>query len=236
MSTCKAFTTSIIGLISILNSCSFVPLTKNAFHTPSSIYSKNDDIPQQQAFADGTILEFSEKSRVHVGRIISTEHKSNGGARYEIMDHDGKKFSIADKAVSYAVSAPNNEPAAVRLFDAFYSAHEESESELRTDLDISPEMLELAWEEAASDDTFEDHVLTPKALIDLVHSKAASAVDAYKAWRLLKTDIAHVFFKEMKEKGRVVGFKAKPLKAVEAAKTTFCRSEHAADDLDFCLV
>jgi len=238
MTMCKAYITSILSAFCIFNSSAFVPSCKYAFHASSSICSagKNDDIQQQVSFADGTIIEFVEKSRVHVGRIQHVEHKSNGGARYEIIDHDGKKFSIADKAVNYAVSAPNNEPAAVRLFDALYLAHEESDNDLRKDLDISPEMLELAWEETAEDTASADHVLTPKALIALVHSKTASSVEAYKAWRLLKTDMAHIFFKEIKQKGRVVSFKAKSLKAVVSAKDTFCRSEHAADDMDFCVV
>ena len=193
----------------------------------------SDDIVLQRSFTTGTLVEFSEKKRAHVGRIINVEHKSNGGARYDLIDHDGKKFSIADKAVTYAMpNAPNDDRKAKQLFDEFASAFEESDLELRKDLDISHELLEMAWEEALED---ESHEMTAGSLIDLVHSHTASAIESYKAWKLLRTGMAHVFFKEIKDHGRVVAFKAKASNAVDAAKKTFCTNPDNAED-DFCWV
>lgn len=201
----------------------------------SALHASKDSVDAflQRAFTPGTLVEFSEKKRAHVGRIINVEHKSNGDARYEIIDHDGKKFSIADKAVSYAMpNTPNDERRAKQLFDDFVSAFEESDFELRTDLDISPELLEMAWEEALQD---ESHEMTPNSLVDLIHSHTASTIESYKAWKLLRTGMAHVFFKEIKDHGRVVAFKAKASNAVEAARKTFCTNPDNAED-EFCWV
>jgi hypothetical protein len=103
-------------------------------------------------------------------------------------------------------------------------------AKLRAKLDISTELLELAWEE--SEET-EDHLLTAPQLIELVHSHVASAIEKYMAWKLLRSEIAHVFFKEIKDHGRVVAFKAKARDAVEASKEAFCR-DHG--DSDLCVV
>lgn len=215
------------------------PSNKPAFDRCLSLDSAKGggekEVVQQRAFTVGTLVEFQEKKRVHVGKILGAEHKSNGGARYEVEDHDGKHFNIADKAVSYAMPiSPDDERRRGQIFDDFHNALEEPEMELRRDLDISPELLEMAWEEAAEDDAAH-HELTAPSLFDLVHSRTASAIETYKAWRLLKTDMAHVLFKEIKHHGRVTSFKAKARKAVDAAKQTFCTKADNAED-DFCWV
>lgn len=54
--------------------------------TLSCVYSKKsaaDEVENQQAFAVGSFIEFVEKSRTHIGKIESVEHKSSGGARYQ---------------------------------------------------------------------------------------------------------------------------------------------------------
>jgi len=164
------------------------------------------------------------------------DHKGNGGARYNVLDHDGHKFSIAHKAVNYAMLiSPNdktNEAKMIRLFDEFSAAFEELEMELRRDLDISPEILEMAWEETLED---ESHELTALSLVDLVHSHAGSPIEIYKTWRLMRMNMAHVLFKELKEDGKVVAFKAKTKKAVAAAKDVFCKNPENSKD-DFCWV
>ena len=59
--------------------------------------SSDDAGPQVQAFAVGTFVEFEEKKRTHIGKIEAVEYKSGGGARYRIVDAEGKAFDIADK-------------------------------------------------------------------------------------------------------------------------------------------
>ena len=190
------------------------------------------EVVQQSAFAVGTFVEFEEKKRVHVGKIEDVQHKSSGGARYGVVDSDGKHFGIPDKAVHFALPCPNSPGAATKLFDEFCKAQVAYEEELQSKLDINAELLEMAWEEAA-EDADQKAELTPSGLVDLVHSRTASAIEKYMAWRLLKTEKAHVFFKELKDHGRVVAFKAKARKAVDAAKQAFCNSH---EDSDLCLV
>ena len=197
--------------------------------------SDGDEVVQQKALSVGTLVEFEEKKRTHVGKITASEHKSNGGARYSVEDHDGNKFDIPDKAVHYAMSiTPDNERKVASLFDEFAVALEEDPADLRNDLDISPELLQMAWEEAIEDEESSNEI-TAKSLVELIHAHTASALEAYKAWRLLRTDAAHVFFKEIKSNGRVISFKAKTAKAVENAKRAFCTKAENADE-ELCFV
>jgi len=225
-------TLALIAFIASANAFTVAP-SKTAFCTKLNGSKDAGEVTLQRAFTTNTLVEFGEKKRVHVGKITSVEHKSNGGARYEVEDHDGHKFQIADKAINYAMKiAPDEERKIKQIFDQFAAVLVEPEMELRKDLDISPELLEMAWEEALESDS---HELTALSLIDLVHSHTATGIEAYKAWRLMKTDMAHVFFKELKDHGRVVAFKAKAEKTVKAAKDTFCRNAANADD-EFCWV
>merc|ERR1711982_108551 len=149
---------------------------------------------------------------------MGVEHKSNGGARYEIKDHGGHKHQIADKAINYAMAmTPNDAKNLKHIFDTFQAAFEQPDTSLQKDLDISPELLEMAWEEALEEET---HELTPNSLIELIHSHVASKIEAYKAWRLMRSDIAHVFFKEIKDHGRVLSFKAKPRRQLRRQRKT----------------
>lgn len=197
-----------------------------------TLCSKNEDsdaVVQQRALAVGTFVEFEEKKRTHIGKIESVEHKSNGGARYQIVDPEEKTYDIADKAVLYSMSCPNSPGQAEKLFQEFCRAQDAPEDTLQEELEITPELLEMAWEEAAEK---EDQLMTASSLIELVQGHAASAMEKYLAWKLLKTETAHVFFKEIKDHGRVVAFKAKTRKAVEAAKEVFCQT-HADNEICF---
>jgi len=164
-----------------------------------------------------------------MGKIEEVEHKSNGGTRYSVEDSDGHHFNIADKAVHFSVNPPNSPGPANKLYLELIAAQKASEAELQSKLDISPEILELAWEEALES----EKGLTPDGLIELVHSHAASAVEKYQAWRFLQSDLAHVFFKDTKDHGRITSFKVKARKAVENAKKAFCNSH---EESELCLI
>ncbi|MGK3748235.1 MAG: hypothetical protein ACI8RD_000526 [Bacillariaceae sp.] len=222
---------------------SFVPVTTRKHNRILCLDSKKNsdegstsDTKQnhQPAFAVGTFVEFEEKKhRTHIGTITNIEHKSNGGTRYDVTDSDGKHFQIADKAVHFTMVPPNSPGPANKLYQEFCDAQKASDDELQTQLDISPEILELAWEDAL--ETAEDHDVTPNDLIELVHSHSASAIEKYKAWRLLQSDVSHIFFKDMKDHGRISSFKVKARKTVETAKRAFCMDvDHAQNDL--CLI
>lgn len=187
---------------------------------------------QQQAFAVGTFVEFQEKKRTHIGKITAVEHKSSGGARYKIVDaEENKTWDIADKALSYTMPAPNAPGPAEKLYKEFLRAQDAPLDTLQQELDMTPELLEMAWEEAIEDEDA-NRLVTAASLVESVQGHAATAMEKYLAWQLLKTDMAHVFFKEIKDHGRVVAFKAKTRKAAEAAKEAFCKS-HVDSDLCF---
>jgi predicted flavoprotein YhiN len=196
--------------------------------------SSDHDVDTQKTLSKGTLVEFSEKNREHVGKIVHVEHKINGSARYDIENSEGKIYSVAEKAITYAMTiTPNDEKRIQQLFTEFGSAHEKSQLELLNDLDMSAELFEMAWEETLIQDE-ETHELTAKSLMELIHSRSASTIESYKAWKLLRTDLGHVFFKDIKDHGRVVSFKARAAKAVKAAKQTFCMNpDHFNDDLCF---
>jgi len=195
-----------------------------------------DEVVSKPSLSVGTFVEFEEKKhRVHIGKIADVEHKSNGGTRYCVVDDDGHKFHIAEKAVHFSILPPNSPGPANQLYREFVEAQRASADELQSKLDISPDLLELAWEESlASEEASGEHAgLTPDGLIELVHSHAASTIEKYQAWRLLQSDIAHVFFKDMKDHGRITSFKVKARKTVDLAKQAFCNSH---TDSDLCLV
>lgn len=222
----------LVGIIISAGAFSAVP-QKPLQKASCTLYGSkdSDEVPIQTAFSTGTLVEFSSKNnKLHVGKIVNVEHKSNGGARYDVLDYDGSKSNIADKAVNFALPiSPNDERRVTQLFDEFAAVLDEPEKKLFKDLDMNVELLEMAWGEALEDDS---HELTASSLIELIHSHTASAMETYKAWKLLRSDLAHIFFKEIKDHGRVVSFKAKAEKAVEAAKETFCRKpEHSEHDV-----
>jgi len=186
----------------------------------------------QQKFSVGSFVEFQEKSRVHVGKIAQVEQKGNGASRYNVIDSNGKLFSIADKSISYTMPCPTTPGQAEKLYTEFCQAQDTPLDTLQERLGITPELLELVWEDLENDEESSDHSLTAASLVDSVSSDAASAIEKYLAWQLLKSDTAHIFFKEIKTHGRVVAFKCKAKKAVDAAKLEFCKT-HNTNELCF---
>lgn len=226
----------VIAFSSLSVARAFVPVSPSAAMPSATarLDSKkgdSDDVVQQQAFAAGSFVEFTEKKRTHVGKIDSVEHKSSGGARYQVIDSEGKKFNIPDKQVLYSMPCPNSPGQATKLYDEFCQAQDSPVKSIQDAIDVSPDLLEMAWEEAAMEE--ESHQLTPASFIELVHAHAGSAMEKYLAWKYLQTDASHVFFREIKSHGRVVGFKAKTRKAVDAAKDVFCRTHQEENEICF---
>ncbi|KAL3780467.1 hypothetical protein ACHAWO_011790 [Cyclotella atomus] len=193
------------------------------FMASSCMHSKKpggDEVENQQAFAVGSFIEFVEKSRTHIGKIEAVEHKSSGGARYQVVDSEGHPFNIPDKDVKYCMACPSSPGQAEKLYKEFCKAQETPIQSIQKEIDVTPELLLMAWEEAVEDGEEESssHNLTPASFIELVHAHAASAMEKYLAWKYLQSEQAHIFFKEIKNHGRVVSFKAKTRKAVDNAK------------------
>ena len=231
------FTNSVIILsLLFVPGHSFVPVTPKKCSVHLHAKKSSNDLAPMPDLPVGTFVEFEEKQhRVHIGKIAEVGHKMKGGTRYTVEDSDGHRFNIAEKAVHFSINPPNSPGPANQLYREFIEAQKASVDELQSQLQISPDILELAWEEALEygEIVGEHKGVTPDQLIELVHSHAASAIEKYKAWRLLQSDLAHVFFKDIKDHGRITSFKVKARKAVEIAKQAFCNSH---SDSELCFV
>jgi hypothetical protein len=132
-------------------------------------------------------------------------------------------------------------------------------SQLTKELDLDAEVLELAWEEASSTSVGASEaapgssstsstsststsaighaIVTPDSFLELVHSRpSAGPGESYRVWRLLSTDLGHVFFKDIADHGRITAFRAKGKPAVEAAKSAFCEDHEQEKEWGFCFV
>jgi hypothetical protein len=146
----------------------------------------DEEVVLQKAFPVGTLVEFEEKSRVHMGKIISVNHKANGKPRYDVEEYpSGDKFDVADKEISFSLPAPKSAKQADDLLKELDTAQSMPDEELNEELDISPELLAMAWEEV-EDGEDDEREIKAKDLIELVHSTKADGIEKYEAWRLLK--------------------------------------------------
>jgi len=134
------------------------------------------------------------------------------------------------------MTCPNSPGQAEKLYTDFCKAQDSPIKSIQDAIDVSPELLQMAWEEAAgeAEEESSSRNLTAGTFIELIHAHAASAMEKYLAWKYLQSEQAHIFFKEIKDRGRVVSFKAKTRKAVDNAKDVFCRSHQ--DDNEICFV
>jgi len=221
-----------VSTLTVTNHAVMMAAKKEKSHDETATDKKQN---HQAAFGMGTFVEFQEKKRTHVGKILHIEFKANGGARYAVEDSEGKKYGIADKQVTYAIPCPTSPGKASKLYQDFCRAQDAPFDSLNAQLEMTPELLQMVWEEkSVEDEAVKDHgAVTPAGLIELVQGHAASSIEKYLAWKLLRTDLGHLFFKEIKESGRVVAFKAKTIKTVDAAKRAFCQSH---TDSEICLV
>lgn len=123
-----------------------------SLYKQSALFSTKEEteVQQQHALTKGSIVEFEEKGRKHIGTIQSAEHNANGKARYTIVVQDGEvehKYDVADKEVLFSTPRPTNEKQAVALIASFLEVQEAEESVLLQKLGVTPELLEMAWEE-----------------------------------------------------------------------------------------
>lgn len=116
-------------------------------------------------------------------------------------------FNIPDKDVKYCMTCPNSPGQAEKLYNEFCKAQDSPIKSIESEIDVSGELLQMAWEEAAeeSENESSSQNLTPASFIELVHAHAASAMEKYLAWKYLQSEQAHVFFKEIKSNGMFLG-------------------------------
>lgn len=113
-----------------------------------------------------------------------------------MIDTEGHKFNIADKHILYSMPCPNSPGQATKLYDEFCAAQDTPVASLQEAIDVSPELLEMAWEEAAEEEEG-SHSLTAASFVELVQGHAASSMEKYMAWKYLQSDVSHIFFKEV---------------------------------------
>mmetsp|Transcript_2635 Transcript_2635/g.8776 ORF Transcript_2635/g.8776 Transcript_2635/m.8776 type:complete len:238 (-) Transcript_2635:132-845(-) len=200
----------------------------------SAVFLKeaSDEAEPPSLHGVGSICEFDEGKQGHarglLGVIIKAESKAKGGARYEVLDVDGRTHPIkaAQVRATFAASKKLKDPLDAPLVLADYVSVAEKAP---TELGVEPEMLEVAWELASEADA----PLSAKQILGVIdEALCASPVQLFAAYRLLTSEVGRVFFKAIGDK-----YKAKAAKAVAASKSALCSAADAdAYGDEFCLV
>jgi hypothetical protein len=155
---------------------------------------------------------------------LQVEYKAKGGARIQVMDVGGSMHTVPEKDIHINLGVYKGklvEPAEI-LADYVKVMDTEPMA-----LGVEPELLEMAWELAAETDK---KSYSPKFLMSLVDDGfLKSQVDAYKAFRLLTSDMGKIFFKSINANE----YKAKAAKAVQASKESWCRSLEGEEEWCF---
>lgn len=181
----------------------------------------------------GSICEFHDPKHGSgacppvLGIVTGCEAKAKGGARVLLVDMDGGKHTVGEKAIHVVLppfKGKSTEPAEI-LQD--YAQVLDLES---TKIGIDAELLELAWSECAESEKRE---FSPKTIVQMIdESMCKSPLDMYKAFRVVSGDLGKIFFKALGNNK----FKAKNLKAVKASKDNWCRAPEYAEQAEWCFV
>jgi hypothetical protein len=181
----------------------------------------------------GSIVEFHDpshgagKNHPVLGLVQGCEFKAKGGARVNIIDADGGKHSVGEKALHIILpptKKKETEPA--EILKEYATVMEQG----ATELGVDPELLELAWSECVEMDKAS---FTPKSVVSLIdESLCKTPLQKYKAFRLLTSDLGKVFFKAL---GHNM-YKAKTGKSVRVSKENWCRADDHAQVQEFCFV
>jgi hypothetical protein len=183
----------------------------------------------------GSIAEFhdpkhgSGKTVPILGIVESSAMKAKGGEVVTLVDGAGKRHTIASKALHIVLppsKGKEREPADILKP---YAEIVEKDS---LSLGVDPEMLELAWEVCAEED---ESSFSPKQIVTIIDERMCkSAIDQYKAFRLLTSDLGKVFFKTLSGNA----FKAKSSASVKASKDAWCHAPGHGDmyKQEFCFV
>lgn len=188
--------------------------------------------PREYALSDGSICEFEDgKGRAQVGLVRSSKASGAKGFVYELVDAEEHVHTIATKAIHVAF-APNlkiktTKPAEIlKEFVAVARAKP-------ADLGIDASLLGLAWEMCAEEDVPSHSTASIFNKID--PSLMESSVAQYKAYRLLASDIGHLFFKVLHSTDHAHReYKARTADAVATTKKAWCDSLGDKSSEEFC--
>jgi len=207
--------------------------TTNVRATRLALKKAPDAAPEERPevqISTNSIVEFNDAKHgsgqqpAVLGLVKGVEYKAKGGARIQIMDASSAMHTVPEKDIHINLGSYKGklvEPAEIL---AEYAAVMELEPSA---LGVEPELLEMAWELASET---EKKSYSPKFLMSLVDENfLKSQLDAYKAFRLLTSDMGRIFFKSLNGNE----YKAKAVKAVKASKENWCRS---AEEEEWCFV
>jgi hypothetical protein len=188
----------------------------------------DDDKPQVHLESIGSVVEFDDgkHDRSLLGIVTSAEAKAKGGARYSVIDANSVTHSVPGKGIHCSFSADKKMKDGVDP-NVLLEPFEKIQALPSTNLGVEPDILELAWEMLKDEDKSSWSAKTILRSID--DSMCRSPVEQYRAFRLLTSDLGHIFFKSLSDNM----FKPKNDKAVKASKENWCRSH---DELDYCLL
>jgi hypothetical protein len=184
----------------------------------------------------GSICEFhdqkhgSGKQVAVLGICESSAMKAKGGEVITLVDATGKRHTVPGKSIHITLPPTKGKAKEPDEILAPYLEIAEKSSEA---LGVDPEMLELAWELCEGDEDASS--FSPKDIITMVDEKLyQSAVDRYRAFRLLTSDLGKVFFKSIS----VNAFKPKSSTSVKTSKEQWCHSPGHGDmwKQEFCFV
>jgi len=189
----------------------------------------DEDAVETFSIDEGSICEFNDphKANAILGIVQTCESKSKGGARLTILDADGNTHSVDHKAIHISLGAYKGK---LKEPSEILKAYNEIAKCESTDLGVEPDVLEMAWEMCADDDR---KSFSAKSIVKMIDEKLySSQLDAYRAFRLLTSDLGKVFFKTLSD-----GFKPKKTSAVKASKENWCNDAvHANIEQEFCFV
>jgi hypothetical protein len=173
-----------------------------------------------------SVVEFhddNKKGTPVLGLVEGAEYKAKGGARIMIIDASGSKHTIKENSIHINLGVYKGKLVEPSDILKEYNAVMQTEA---SKLGVDVIDLEMAWELCAE----EGHNFSAKGILSLVdESFFKSTIDKYKAFRLLTSDIGHIFFKKVSNDA----FKPKAQKSVQASKEQWCREQ---TELDWCFV
>jgi hypothetical protein len=173
------------------------------------------------------VVEFhddSKKGTPILGLVQGAEYKAKGGARIMITDASGGTHTVKESAIHINLGVYKGKLVEPSDILEEYSAVMTKEP---TALGVDVDDLELAWELCAEADKPNFSAKNILSLVDDGFFK--SKLDAYRAFRLLTSDLGKVFFKTVSGDA----FKPKNPKSVQASKDQWCREQ---TELDWCFV
>jgi len=189
----------------------------------------DEDAVEVFSIEEGSICEFNDphKSKAILGIVQTCDSKSKGGARLTLLDADGMTHSVDNKAIHISLGAYKGKLKEPSDILKEFNVVAECDS---THLGVEPDVLEMAWEMCAEEDK---KSFTAKKIVKMIDEKLySSQLDAYRAFRLLTSDLGKVFFKTLSD-----GFKPKKASAVKASKESWCHDAvHANAEQEFCFV